>query len=143
MAFSAASSAAGAVVVVEDDDPEADAGVTVGKSTVVHTVFLVGVVVNAVTACEGVSPFFHVQHGSPDASPLVMLAPRKLALQNSGVQGFSAPRNAVAKFVKRLSSLFGMLSRYFLSASVVWIVHRASTSSEEVAMSSKRTSWLV
>ncbi|RLN48863.1 hypothetical protein BBJ28_00020810 [Nothophytophthora sp. Chile5] len=50
-----------------------------------HTVALPGVVVNAVTVKSGVPPFAHVQHGSPNASPLVMLEPGNVAAQKAAV----------------------------------------------------------
>lgn len=105
---------AGAVVVVV-------AVVALGVAVVVagveldedeaHTVFFVGEIVNAVTEKSGVPPTVHVQHGSPNASPLVMLIVEsvvlKSALQNAPAHVSEAASKAVAKSVYCDESSFG------------------------------------
>lgn len=73
-----------------------------------HVVAWVGIVVNAVTVKSAApSPFFHVQHGSPNASPLVIDAFGNVSPQNSGVHECPAFENAVANSVNWEVSLSG------------------------------------
>lgn len=83
---------------------------------VAHTVFLVGEIVKAVTVKSGVPPAVQVQHGSPKASPLVMLmvvsVVLKSALQKVVSHVSEAAEKAVAKSVNWDESLSGWPSAW-------------------------------
>lgn len=59
-----------------------------------HVVALPGVVVKADTVKSGLPPFFHVQHGSPKAAPLVMLDPGNFAAHKLLYHVWPAAANA-------------------------------------------------
>lgn len=118
---------AAGVVELEDVDVVAD-------EDDAHTVLVVGEIVNAVTVKSGVAPTVHVQHGSPNASPLVMSIVMSevlnAALQKSVVHVIAASEKALAKSVyfdesssgwpsacSKLSP-FGIFFRYVFKASV-------------------------
>lgn len=91
-------------VVEEDDD-------VVAEEDDAQTVLVVGEIVKAVTVKSGVAPTVHVQHGSPNASPLVMSMVMSevlnAALQKSVVHVIAASEKALAKSVYCDESSFG------------------------------------
>lgn len=72
---------AGEPPLVASEAPDAPAAeeVPLAPPFEAQVVAFPGVVVKAVTVKSGLPPFFHVQHGSPKAAPLVMLEPGNLA----------------------------------------------------------------
>ncbi|KAK1937909.1 hypothetical protein P3T76_009646 [Phytophthora citrophthora] len=80
-----------AAVDIEADDVVDDA--------VAQTIAVVGSVVKGVTVKSGVPPCDQVQHGSPNAAPLVMSELGKVSAQKSAVQESPTASKAVAKSV--------------------------------------------
>jgi hypothetical protein len=101
------------VVVAADAEPVELAAVldavldAVLALEVAHVVASVGDVVNAVTVKSGVPPSTQVQHGSPKASPLVMVDDGNVVWQKSVDHVSSAASKAVAKSVYCELSLSG------------------------------------